>query len=175
MRGFLREGLQSSPGSCKRNMHLLEDHNQRLAVHLKSIMTRSRTASISSSWLPFSACNGEHLCVNTPAPRLCYTITQWVHRAGSNLVILRNLPVDPFPGVYSKSVQGFSIGITYEIRFYRQRPRTLRSWSSMKSEMYSGARGDKLMKCSNAVLSAFWNVLSLANAAPTILHHNAHA
>lgn len=47
--------------------------------------------------------------------------------------------------------------------------RTLRSWSSMNSEMYSGARGDRLMKASNAALSAFWNVLSLANAAPTIL------
>jgi hypothetical protein len=31
----------------------------------------------------------------------------------------------------------------------------------MKSEMYSGARLDRLMKCSNAVLSAFWNAFSL--------------
>ena len=41
----------------------------------------------------------------------------------------------------------------------------MRSLSSMNSEMYSGARLDRLMKCSNAVFSAFWNDFSLLNDA----------
>lgn len=40
----------------------------------------------------------------------------------------------------------------------------------MKREMYSGARGDKLMKCSKAVFRTFWKVLSLLKATDIILH-----
>ena len=43
--------------------------------------------------------------------------------------------------------------------------RTLRSLSSMNREMYSGARLDRLMKCSNALFNAFWNDFSLLNDA----------
>ena len=39
----------------------------------------------------------------------------------------------------------------------------------MNREMYSGALADRLMKCSNEVLSTFWKLLSLLKAALMIL------
>ncbi len=39
----------------------------------------------------------------------------------------------------------------------------------MNSEMYSGALAERLMKCSKAVLSTFWKLLSLLNAVTMIL------
>ena len=41
----------------------------------------------------------------------------------------------------------------------------------MNKEIYSGALAERLIKCSKAVFSTFWKLLSLLKAAPFILQH----